>query len=199
MAVTAVFFDVGETLLDEGRFWAELGRLAGVEPHVIWAGMGSVIERGGHHSQVFERLGLEHPGTDAVGWETEVWYPDAIPCVERLREQGYFVGLAGNVGVDPSDFFREAGVEVDFVASSETLGVEKPSPAFFAKLLEAAGRSPHEVAYVGDRVDNDVEPALAAGMIAVHVRRGPWGYLHEPPPEAIAIGSLDELPAALEA
>jgi FMN phosphatase YigB (HAD superfamily) len=50
---------------------------------------------------------------------------------------------------------------------------------------------------VGDRVDNDVGPALAAGMVGVHIKRGPWGFLHEPPREAIRIRSLDELPGAL--
>jgi FMN phosphatase YigB (HAD superfamily) len=54
-----------------------------------------------------------------------------------------------------------------------------------------------EVAYVGDRVDNDVEPALAAGMTAVHVRRGPWGYLHQPPSAALRVRSLEELTGAL--
>jgi hypothetical protein len=34
-------------------------------------------------------------------------------------------------------------------------------------------------------------------MVAVHVRRGPWGYLHEPPPAAIRVRSLAELPEAL--
>jgi hypothetical protein len=34
-------------------------------------------------------------------------------------------------------------------------------------------------------------------MVAVHVRRGPWGYLQQPPPGAIRIRSLDELPAVL--
>jgi FMN phosphatase YigB (HAD superfamily) len=72
--------------------------------------------------------------------------------------------------------------------------VEKSRPEFFARLVAEAGRPVGEIAYVGDRVDNDVAPALAAGMVAVHVRRGPWGYLHEPPAEAIRIGSLDELP-----
>ena len=50
---------------------------------------------------------------------------------------------------------------------------------------------------MGDRVDNDVGPAIAAGMVAVHIRRGPWGYLQEPPDAAIRITSLDELPGAL--
>ena len=38
------------------------------------------------------------------------------------------------------------------------------------------------IAYVGDRADNDVGPAIAAGMVGVHIRRGPWGHLQEPPP-----------------
>ncbi len=53
------------------------------------------------------------------------------------------------------------------------------------------------IAYVGDRADNDVGPAIAAGMVGVHIRRGPWGHLQEPPPGAIRITSLDELPAVL--
>ena len=57
-------------------------------------------------------------------------------------------------------------------------------------------RDPTEIAYVGDRVDNDVVPALAAGMTAVHIRRGAWSH-QEPPPQAIRIHSLDELPAVL--
>jgi FMN phosphatase YigB (HAD superfamily) len=53
------------------------------------------------------------------------------------------------------------------------------------------------IAYVGDRVDNDVAPAIAAGMVGVHIRRGPWGHLQQPPPDAIRIRSLGELPEAL--
>ena len=75
--------------------------------------------------------------------------------------------------------------------------VEKPAPAFFERIVSECGVDADEIAYVGDRVDNDVEPALAAGMVAVHIRRGPWGHLHEPPPEALAVGSLAELPEAL--
>jgi len=63
--------------------------------------------------------------------------------------------------------------------------------------VSECGVEAEEVAYVGDRVDNDVEPALAAGMVAVHVKRGPWGHLHDPPREALRVLSLDELPAVL--
>ena len=50
---------------------------------------------------------------------------------------------------------------------------------------------------MGDRVDNDVAPALAAGLSAVHVRRGPWGRLQRTPPGVPAIDSLAALPDAL--
>ena len=64
-----------------------------------------------------------------------------------------------------------------------------------------SGCPPGEIAYVGDRVDNDVVPAAAAGMLAVFLRRGPWGYIQADRPEAalarIKINSLAELPEAL--
>ena len=67
------------------------------------------------------------------------------------------------------------GLPVDFIASSARWGVEKPSPAFFDRVSAEVGLRPEQVAYVGDRLDNDVLPAKAAGMFAVFVRRGPWG------------------------
>ena len=55
--------------------------------------------------------------------------------------------------------------------------------------------APPEVAYVGDRVDNDVLPAAAAGLVAVHVRRGPWGRLQTiPPAAALGLDDLASLP-----
>ena len=85
---------------------------------------------------------------------------------------------------------------MDYVASSQRLGVSKPDPAFFGALVAAAGCEPPQAAYVGDRVDNDVLPAKAAGMVAVHVRRGPWGYLQDASVADVRVDSLAELPEA---
>jgi FMN phosphatase YigB (HAD superfamily) len=85
---------------------------------------------------------------------------------------------------------------VDFVGSSGRWGVEKPSPDFFQRVVAEAGRPAGEIAYVGDRVDNDVLPAKRAGMFAVHVRRGPWGVLHDASEADARIESLDELAEA---
>jgi FMN phosphatase YigB (HAD superfamily) len=76
--------------------------------------------------------------------------------------------------------------------------VRKPEAAFFERLVELLGCDPPEVAYVGDRVDNDVVPAARTGLVAVHVRRGPWGRLQPTPPEAaLGVDDLASLPDAL--
>src|SRR5262249_37879688 len=55
-----------------------------------------------------------------------------------------------------------------------------PDVAFFDKLVEVSGHERHEIAYVGDRLDNDIAPAAQAGLITVWIRRGPWGYVLRP-------------------
>jgi FMN phosphatase YigB (HAD superfamily) len=83
------------------------------------------------------------------------------------------------------------------ISSSASLGVRKPDPAFFQRVVQLVEAAAAEVAYVGDRVDNDVEPARAAGLVAIHVRRGPWGRLQRTPEGVPAIDSLAELTDAL--
>ena len=121
-------------------------------------------------------------------------HTDALPCLAALRMRGLRLGAAGNMYAHHEEFLRP---HVDFVGSSERWGVEKPSPEFFARVVEETGQRTADVAYVGDLVHNDIVPALAAGMVAVHIRRGPWGYMVEPPAAALRIRSLDELPAVL--
>ena len=198
MAIRAVFFDVGETLVDEERIWREVAGAAGLQPHVVWSALGVTIERGEEHGALWDHLGVERPRGvwERIGYSAEDLYPDAASCLERLRADGFFVGLAGNQSSTMEEWAR-ATLAADVVTSSDGLGVRKPDPVFFHRLVELAGVPACDVAYVGDRVDNDVLPALAAGLVAVHCRRGPWGRLRPTPEGAIGIDSLDELPAAL--
>ncbi len=191
MAVRVVVFDVGETLVDETGMWTRAAQAGGVTPFTLMAGLGATIALGRRHDDVWELLGIDRP---AGTWTMDDWYPDALACISRLRGAGYRVCAGGNT---PSFVEDDLRAELDAVGSSESWGVQKPDPAFFARVVELAGVEPGKIAYVGDRVDNDVGPAIAAGMVGVHIRRGPWGHLQEPPAAAIRIASLDELPAAL--
>jgi len=197
VALKAVFFDVGETLVDEERYWRKIAEAVGVRPHVLWAALGLTIARVEEHRRVFDYLGVAAvPGAPAY-YEPEDLYPDALPAIAGLRERGLFVGVAGNQSAQLESWFAGQGWVVDYIASSARLGVSKPDPAFFGALVAAAGCEPAEAAYVGDRVDNDVLPARAAGMLAVHIRRGPWGYLQDASAADLRVDSLAELPEAL--
>ena len=191
MALAAVVFDVGETLVDETATWEHVADECGVPRFTLMALVGASIGRGDSHHRALELLGIRPP---RGAFFHDQWYPDAVPCLAAVRARGLVVGAAGNMAAEHEGLLEP---HVDFVTSSERLGVEKPARGFFDRVAELTGFEPARIAYVGDRVDNDVLPALDAGMLAVHIRRGPWGFLHEPPSAAIRISSLDELPAAL--
>ena len=211
-AVRVVFFDFGFTLWDEERVWTAWAQWLGVRTLDFFAVLGSVIERGEHHHRAFdivrpgidlarERRRREEAGQSDV-FRPEELYPDVIPCLKELRAAGYHLGAAGNQFADVAETLRKMNLPLDFIGSSEEWGVEKPSPEFFARIVRISGVRAGEIAYVGDRVDNDVLPAKAAGMVSVFLRRGPWGLIHAQSTQAaqadIQISSLVELPRALE-
>jgi HAD superfamily hydrolase (TIGR01509 family) len=191
VSVRAVVFDVGETLIDETGMWQRAAEAAGVTPFTLMGVLGGLAARGEHHTRAWEILGVERPASTWTGGD---FYPDALPCLDELRSRGLRVAAVGNTPLETEELLRE---HVDVLGSSGRWGVEKPAPEFFERIVSIVGLPAGEIAYVGDRVDNDVEPALAAGMVAVHIRRGPWGHLHEPPAGARRIHALDELPGAL--
>jgi FMN phosphatase YigB (HAD superfamily) len=211
VTVEAVVFDVGETLLDETRAWTAWADALDLTPLTLMAVLGAAIDRGEDHRAPFALL---RPDVDLralvasqtragppIGFEHDDLYPDAVDGLRALVEAGYRVGVAGNQPVATEAVFRGLGVDLAFVASSGSLGAAKPDPAFFAAIVDRLGLPPAAIAYVGDRVDNDIRPAAAAGMVAVFLRRGPWAWIQagrdDPPEAAVIIDTLTELPEAL--
>jgi HAD superfamily hydrolase (TIGR01509 family) len=209
MPVRAVFFDLGETLIDETRMWAEWAAYLGVPAGEFMQALEETIARGEHHRRVFDRY---RPNLDfaaarreriasgtSYAYRPSDLYPDAAPCLKTLRSRGYFIAVAGNQPREALNDMLTLGLEADLMTTSTHLGHEKPAPEFFAALLSQTGFRPAEVAYVGDRVDNDVLPARAAGMTTVFIPRGIWGRIHAARGDAadIRIDALSELADAL--
>jgi FMN phosphatase YigB (HAD superfamily) len=211
MPIRAVCFDVGETLIDETRHWLGWAEFLGVPAMTLFTAIGVTMERGQSLRRVFE---IFRPDIDvstarqlraAGGWTYDFTpqdlYPDAIPCLTALRERGYKVLIAGNQPIESEAALARLNLPADVIASSAGWGVSKPDPKFFAKVTEVAGEPPEAIAYVGDRLDNDVLPTLAAGMKAVFVRRGPWGWMHAERPDIerahIRLETLMDLPDRL--
>ncbi|GAA5179560.1 hypothetical protein GCM10023322_09900 [Rugosimonospora acidiphila] len=206
--ISAVFFDVGETIVDESREYGTWADWLGVPRHTFSAVFGAVIARGLHYREAFQ---VFRPGFDLAAererratagqpesFTEENLYPDARPCLVALREQGLLVGLSGNQTARAETILRALDLPVDVIGTSDGWGVEKPTAAFFDRIVVEAGCPAGQVLYVGDRLDNDVRPAQAAGMATGLVRRGPWGYILEDPDVSsrclFRIDSLAELP-----
>jgi putative hydrolase of the HAD superfamily len=121
-------------------------------------------------------------------------YPDVLPALGELRERGLTLVVASNWDCSLADWLEPAGITdlVDGVVTSAEVGAPKPHPRVFERALAIAGVAPSEALHVGDKVDNDVEGAAAAGVRAVLVQRE-----GEPPAGVKAIRSLQELPALL--
>lgn len=199
--IRAVAFDVGETLVDESRGWSQQALDAGVTPFSLMAVIGALIERGEDHRTAWDILGCPTPRLPMTITPDDL-YPDAVRCLLGTKASGFTVMIAGNQPASAVDALVALGCEADVVASSVNWGVAKPSKAFFTKLVQASGVRPDEILYVGDRLDNDILPAHAAGLRTAHLRRGPWGYIHARRPDAaiadMRIDSLSELTDALD-
>ena len=200
-----VCLDVGETLIDETRIWAAWADVLGVPRLTFMAAFGAAIQRGEQYGGVFEMIGMTDWQRHDVavqarygGLSRDDLYPDALPAIAGLRAAGYRLAVLANQPASRTAELRALGVDTEVLAMSDELGVAKPDPAFFARALELMGRpEPGDVAYVGDRVDNDVLPAAAAGMRAVWLRRGPWATIRRevPPKATLVVDSLAELVA----
>ena len=208
----AVFFDIGETLINETRAWSLFADWLGMPRLTIFGILGGLIAEGRDHRDLFA---IVRPGLTAAeivrdfraevrdGFLQEDLYADAVPTLRRLKEGGLFVGIVGNQPAERQQDLLSLNLPADLIATSQGWGLNKPSLDFFHRIVREAGCRADEVAYVGDRVDNDVVPAAEGGLVPVHLVRGPWGYIQRDWPEASQarwqIHGLDELPGLLRA
>jgi HAD superfamily hydrolase (TIGR01662 family) len=185
--IRAVFFDVGEVIVNETREYGTWADWLGVPRHTFSAVFGAVIARGQDYRETFQHF---RPGFDLAverqrradaghpeSFTEEDIYPDVRPCLRDLRAQGLRTGLAGNQTSRAEGILKSLDFGIDVIGTSDGWGVEKPSLGFFERVVEEARCDASSVLYIGDRIDNDVRPAQQVGMQTVLLRRGPWGYI----------------------
>jgi len=108
----------------------------------------------------------------------------AADCLRQLNDSRILLGIASNSQAytlrELDDALSEAGLNLsmfdrDVHFWSFENGFSKPDPHVFRILtarLEARGISPAETLMVGDRLDNDIEPARAHGWQTWHLKTG---------------------------
>ncbi|WP_297464151.1 TIGR02253 family HAD-type hydrolase [Thermococcus sp.] len=106
-------------------------------------------------------------------------YPDTVPALERLRDEGYRLGVITSGPAYQRLKLRLTGLldYFDVVVTREEVKAIKPDPRIFIHALESLGVRPEKSTMVGDSLSQDVYGAKNVGMIAVWINRnGENGY-----------------------
>jgi HAD superfamily hydrolase (TIGR01509 family) len=119
-----------------------------------------------------------------------VSYDDVIEPLTILRDRGFIMVAAtnGNAALMRTPVFDL----LHETWGADEAGFAKPHPRFFEGALAKVGASAAASLMVGDRLDNDVEPALAGGMRAILIDRD--GAVDAANVDVEVIRSLRELP-----
>jgi putative hydrolase of the HAD superfamily len=128
--------------------------------------------------------------------------PDLRETLGLLQRRGLKLGIVSNTFVNRASLERhlgELGVLEFFPVQlySCEFYCRKPSGEIFRIAAEKIGAAAPNILFVGDRVDNDVEPALKSGMKAV-LKETPANRGRGTPPGAYRVQRLAELPDLIE-
>ncbi|MDE1853301.1 MAG: HAD-IA family hydrolase [Thaumarchaeota archaeon] len=100
-------------------------------------------------------------------------YPDAIPTLERLRSDGYKLGIVSNAPPDTRKVIDSLGLPqyLPVIVVSGVVGFSKPNPEIFKIALSEVGAEPSETLHIGDLYEADVIGARNAGIRGVLIDR----------------------------
>lgn len=202
-----IFFDVGCTLVDESPVWTcraheqfalERAHLEGMgfsEESLLAAIMEGYSVPGTKYRHTAQRLGIRILAPYRT--ELERLY-DGVPEMLRTLKNDYHLGIIANQSCGLSERLAAYGILdlFDLVVSSADIGVKKPAPEIFQYALKKAGCSASRSVMVGDRLDNDIEPAKALGFHTIRIVQGiSSGQMPSRPSEEaeVTVHSISEL------
>ncbi len=238
--IKAILFDLGETLLNFGRFsptrlfrqgarlsyeyLKSCGQAVGSFEYYCWRNLIALrirhlisnITRNDFNSSALLRgigtkkgIRLDRHQWQEFSW---LWYeplsriatvePDIKQTLAKLRGLGLKLGIVSNTFISRHSLERHlerVGI-LDFFPVrlySYEYDFRKPNKQLFRIAAEHIGEAPEHIAYVGDRVDKDIIPALRLGMQPV-LKAAYTNAGKTPPYGTWTINQLSELPRLIE-
>src|SRR5919112_6258395 len=190
-----IFFDLGQTLIDEWDYIAyfdqkflELLNVFGarIDQRNYRAVRNSIIrDRKIGHGSVKELVIevcklLSPPGYEKViasRLESQIrqgrrdlfkFFDDAKPTLKALSKY-YEMGIIANQSEDILELLERSGFDRFFKvkAISSSVKLKKPDPKIFELALSEAGQNAEDCIMVGDRLDTDICPANNMGMTTI--------------------------------
>jgi putative hydrolase of the HAD superfamily len=154
------------------------------DPDLWWANLRPVLrealEGAGVSAPVAERASARERSeyTRLDRWAV---FPDTGPALTRLRAKGWRQAILSNHCPELPDLVSRLGIGDYFevVLTSAAIGVEKPHPEAYARVLRDLG-NPQTVWMVGDSPEVDIAGARRCGIPGVLVRRPAPGFDYAP-------------------
>lgn len=187
MAIRWLFFDIGYTLINEDQVWKKRFEEQALLPQTAVLGLSpeairrevvnNTLERRPQYRSFVQKYSLSQVAP--YRHELERPYPDAL-AVLKVLSQRYRLGVIAN----QTDGLKERLADwqmlslFSLVISSWDHQVMKPDCRLFEIALEHAGCHAEEAVMIGDRLDNDIEPANMLGMHTVWIRQGFGAFQH---------------------
>lgn len=157
----------------------------------------------GYAHDLFETLGILDQDTEIVAdafWDhhlnkenlwafTFEWVRETLSLLHR---QGYRMSVLSNSDGRTDNVMCRTGLRPYFeqIFDSVELGIEKPNPKIFEKILNELELQPKDVLYIGDIYYIDILGANQAGLGAIHI--DPFDLYKDLP--GIHVKDISELP-----
>jgi HAD superfamily hydrolase (TIGR01549 family) len=128
--------------------------------------------------------------------------PDIVQTLTCLKESGLKLGILSNTFINASvleKHLEQFGMLefFDVRMYSYQFDFRKPNLRIFEAVAEKIAEPPQNIMFVGDRLDNDITPAIKCGMTAV--LKDAYTNTNKPlPPAAAKISRLSELPPLIQ-
>jgi putative hydrolase of the HAD superfamily len=159
--------------------------------HAMWQLRGLGLDDAG----LAERLAEEFTGP------AEEALRQNRPVLQRLRDEGYRLGVVSNFYGNVAALCEEAGLAtlLDVIIDSAVIGLCKPDPGIFAAALSRLEVAAGEAVMVGDSFERDMRPARMLGIHTLWLAPGREVECPDPTLVDGVIRSLADLPERLRA
>lgn len=175
-----LFFDLGSTLIDESacleyRIQELLKQPNAPSREALEHRM---IELASQNRLPYKDAAKEF-GLETVEWpkHLEKMYKGVPELLEKLAGR-YRLGIIANQSAGTEQRLVDYGIRqyFDIIMSSAEVGISKPDLKIFRAALGMAECIPDNAYMIGDRLDNDIEPAAQIGMHTIWVKQASFAY-----------------------
>lgn len=175
-----IFFDLGSTLIDESECAEYRTQELLKQPNAPKRETleHRMIELASQNRLPYKDAAKEF-GLETIKWpkHLEKVYKGVPELLEKLRDK-YHLGIIANQSMGTEQRIIQYGIRqyFDIIISSAEVGISKPNLEIFQMALDKSGCIPEETYMIGDRLDNDIEPASQIGMHTIWVKQGSFAY-----------------------